>query len=190
MRQAKLLALMIILTLLTACSPAKNNNADKMAEIRMDFIAAERLELTVGITADYGNRVYDFRVKYTGNPQKGQIEILAPESIAGITAEVDISGITLIYDGARLETGRLLENDLSPVEAIPMLISGWQQSIIKLLSSEKLDSYDTLSMTTDITETTQAKTWFDANTLLPIRSEISENGKMVIQCEFENVIVE
>ena len=189
MRQAKLLALMIILTLLTACSPSITN-IDKMAEIRTDFIAAERLELTASLTADYGDRVYDFRVKYTGDSQKGKIEILAPESIAGITAEVDISGVTLVYDDARMETGRFINDGLSPVEAIPMLISGWQKGIIKLLSEERLDSYDTLSMTTDITEPAQAKTWFDKNTLIPIRSEISENGKMVIQCKFENVIVE
>ena len=189
MRQAKLLALMIILTLLTACSPSKNHT-DKMAEIRTDFIAAERLELTAEITADYGDRVYDFRVKYTGDSQKGRIEILAPESIAGITAETDISGITLVYDGARMETGRLSEGGLSPIEAIPTLISGWQRGIIKLLSGEKLDSYGTLSMTTGITETAQAKTWFDLGSLLPIMAEISESGKTVIRCEFENVIVE
>ena len=187
MRQAKLLALMIMLTLLTACSPTKNNT-DKMAEIRTDFIAAERIELTAAITADYGARVYDFRVKYTGSSQSGKIEILAPESIAGITAEVDISGITLSYDGARMETGRI--SGLSPAEAIPTLIACWQQGIVKLLAEETLDSIDTLSMESDITETVRVKTWFDANALLPLRAEISENGKTVIQCEFENVIVE
>lgn len=179
-----------IILLLSSCQGARSKGQELALDIRAGLLEADKLELTTTARADYGERVYDFTFKYAGNADKGEIEITAPESIAGLRAEVSVSGGTLRYDGAVLDTGALTKDGLSPAEVIPVLISQWQSGYISGCNFEKLGDTETLAVTTDITETVKQRTWFDVRTHLPIRAELSDNGKMVIACQFENVIIE
>ncbi len=179
-----------MLVLLSSCHGGKSKGQELALDIRASLIAAEKLEIGTVVRADYGERVYDFTFKYVGNADKGEIEITAPESIAGLTAEVSVSGGTLKYDGAVLDTGAVTKDGLSPAEALPVLISQWQRGYISGCNFETLGDTDTLAVTTDITETVKQRTWFDVKTHLPVRSELSDNGKMVIGCQFDNVIIE
>jgi hypothetical protein len=182
---------MITLILLLASCRASGKAADEMAlDIRTALLEAEKLEITAAVTADYGDRVYDFKMKFTGNADLGEIEILAPEAIAGLKAEVSISGGTLEYDGATLDTGALTGDGLSPAEAVPVLIAQWQNGFLSGCNFEKLDDTDALAVTSDVTDSVAQRTWFDTATQLPLRAELDENGKMVIKCDFENVIIE
>ncbi len=190
MRQVKPLAQMItliLILLLSSCQGSKNNGQALALDIRASLIAAGKLELTAAVRADYGNRVYDFTFNYTGNADKGELEITAPESIAGLKAVVSVSGGTLMYDGAVLDTGAVTKDGLSPAEAIPVLISQWQSGCISGCNYEKFGDIQALAVTTDITETVHQRTWFDVKTRLPIRAELSDNGKMVIACQFDHV---
>ncbi|MEL4106669.1 hypothetical protein AAFA46_07535 [Oscillospiraceae bacterium WX1] len=189
MKHVKTLARMILpILLLTSCS-AKNNGEALALKIRASLLETTALTLTAVITADYGDRVYDFTVQYTGGADKGDIDILAPQEIAGLKAHVSISGGTLEYDGAILDTGALTKNGLSPAEAVPLLLSQWQRGYISGCNYENLGDTKALAVTTDISETITQRTWFDVKTLLPLRSELNENGKMVLACVFENVTV-
>ena len=94
------------------------------------------------------------------------------------------------YDGAVLDTGAVTEDGLSPAEALPVLISQWQTGYISGCNFEKLGDSETLAVTTDITETVRQRSWFDAKSRLPVRSELTDGGKTVITCEFENVVIE
>ncbi len=179
-----------IFILLSSCKSAGHKGQELALDIRAGLLQAEKLELTTTVRADYGDRVYDFTFKYAGNAEKGRIEITAPESIAGLQAEVSVSGGTLQYDGAVLDLGAVTKEGLSPAEALPVLISQWQSGYISGCNFEKLDDINTLAVTTDITQTVCQRTWFDAKTHLPVRSELSDNGKMVIACAFENVVIE
>jgi hypothetical protein len=191
LRQVKALALMITMIMLLASCRVAGKAADEMAlDIRTALLEAEKLEITTNVKADYGDRVYDFKFKFTGNAEQGEIEILAPESIAGLKADVSISGGTLEFDGATLDTGALTGDGLSPAEAVPVLLSQWQTGFLSSCNFEKLAETDTLAVASDVTETVAQRTWFDVTTRLPVRAELSENGRMVIQCNFENVVIE
>jgi outer membrane lipoprotein-sorting protein len=191
LRQVTSLALMItLLFLLSSCRVADRRASQLASEIRTDYIKAQKLELTTDVKADYGDRVYDFTFKYTGDAEKGEILITAPESIAGLKATVSVKGGTLEYDGAVLDTGALTSDGLSPAEAIPLLLSQWQSGYITNTGFEKLGDTDTLSVTTDVSETITQRTWFDAKSRLPVRAELSDTGRMVLSCVFKNTVVE
>lgn len=192
MRQVKALALMITLScmIFSSCRGAGGKRQDLALQIRAGFLQAEKLALTAFITADYGDRVYDFTFSYSGNADEGEIEITSPESIAGVKAKVSVSGGTLEYDGAVLDTGAVTQDGLSPAEAIPVLISQWQTGYISGCNFEKLGDSEMLAVTTDITETVHQRSWFDVKTRLPVRSELTDGGKTVITCEFENIVIE
>ena len=48
----------------------------------------------------------------------------------------------------------------------------------------------TVALDTGVTESISQRTWFDEKTLLPVHSEIWQNGRAVIICDFENVRLE
>lgn len=191
---ARMITLMLIITtaslLISSCAGSRSKGQQLALDIRADLISAEQLSLTASVTADYGDRVYDFTFTYTGSADKGIIEITSPDSIAGLKAEVSVSGGTLEYDGAVVDTGAVTKDGLSPADSLPVLISQWQSGYISGCNYEKLGDVSTLAVTTDITETVRQRTWFDVETHLPVRSELSDSGKMVIACLFEHVVIE
>ena len=82
----------ILLFLLTACSGKAGGAEERTLEMRADFLSATKLSMTVDVTADYGERVYEYKISYTGDAATGEIEIKAPEEIAGLRAQVSVSG--------------------------------------------------------------------------------------------------
>ena len=177
--------------ILASCAGGDGQSVqERVQEIRADILEAQRLVINAQVTADYGDRVYEFTVRYTGGAYAGEISILAPAQIAGVTAEVTPDGATLVFDGVRLDTGPLTNGGLTPAGAIPLLISEWQGGHIDFVGAERFGDTDTLTFETSVDESVSQRTWFDSRTLLPIRSEIRYNGRMVILCVFSNVIIE
>ena len=186
MRQIFLLALTIALVFsLCACGDA--GKANKISE---EFEDAQKIVLTAFVRADYGEKVFDFKLTCTKTPDETAVEIKAPEEIAGVYAVCTEEGYKVSFDGTVMTTGAVTRNGLSPVEALPCLISCWQDGYYIAALKETYKDTQTLVLDSRITDTVYQKTWFDEKTLLPVKSEIMQSGKTVITCEFENVIVE
>lgn len=188
MRQVKLLALMTALSL-TLCSCSAGKTAEKKAmEIQQEYAAWESLAITADVTADYGDRVYEFKLRYTGNNTDGVVEVMSPEEIAGLTATLSPESKSLCYDGAELSLGELTADGLSPMECLPLMIDQWSNGHIERVDSETIDGTDTLAVSFTVSEDEYLITWFEADTNLPVRAEIYYDGSMVICCEFENIV--
>ncbi len=193
MRQVKTLALMItLISLLTLCScrASKNSGEELALDIRTMLLGADQYDITARVKADYGERVYEFTFRYTGNAQEGTLEIIEPKALAGLKAKVSVSGGTLEFDGAVLDTGALTKDGLSPARCIPMLLSQWQSGYISGCNFEKLGESETLAVTTDISAGVSQRTWFHTQTLLPLKAELYEGGVMVLDCRFENIVID
>jgi hypothetical protein len=183
--------MMTLISLITLCACSPKTRGEELAlDIRTMMLEADSLDLTTQVTADYGERVFEFTFRYTGGAQDGTLEITQPEAIAGLKATVSVSGGTLEFDGAMLDTGAVTSDGLSPAQCIPVLISQWQSGYISGCNFEKLNDFETLAVTTDITQTVTQRTWFDKKTHLPIKSELYDGGMMVIDCLFENIVIE
>ncbi|MDR0445936.1 MAG: hypothetical protein LBH17_02720 [Oscillospiraceae bacterium] len=183
---ALVFALAFIIALsLTSCS-ASRRAEEKMLELRTALLASEKLTAIARIRADYGERAFEFKIKFTGDADGGELEILEPESVAGIRARVTGSGAELIFDGAALDTGPLGDG-LSPVGIIPLLISEWKTGFVDTLTPERLDGRAVLAMTSSLTEKAAQTTWFDEATGLPVRAEAIADGRAALTIEFENV---
>ena len=188
MRQVKLLALMTALSL-TLCSCGVGQTAEEKAlELQEEYAAWDTLTITADVTADYGDRVYDFKLRYTGNDTEGTIEVLEPEAIAGLTATVSPDGSSLSFDGAELSLGELSSDGLSPMDCLPMMIEQWSKGFVDRAETDSINGTDTLAVTYTVSENEYLITWFEADTNLPVRAEIYFDGSMVICCEFENII--
>ena len=182
---------MIALILLFTGCASSGKDADALAlKIRAEYISAAKIETVVNITADYGEKVYPYKLRYTGSSSAGTIEVLEPDVIAGLKATVNVSGGTLHYDGADLDTGALSPDGLSPLTALPVMLNQWQSGFITNSILETYNGTGALTVTTALSDNETQKVWFDAKTHLPIRSEISLDGRLVIACVFEDTTIE
>ncbi|NLM83129.1 MAG: hypothetical protein GX189_00250 [Clostridiales bacterium] len=185
MKRAVALLLTIALLPLAASCRISGRSAQRLSQAIRDKIKnASTVTLSVNVRADYVDRVYDFSFSFTGGGEGGEITITAPESIAGLKAHLSKSGTRLEYDGAFLDTGPLTWDGLSPAEAVPLLLDQWREGYISNTSYEKLGDTDAFVIATEVSDSISQRTWFDRESLLPLRSELSENGRLVLTCEF------
>ena len=182
LRRSVLICLFALLSLfLTACS-REQPPEERALEIRERFLTSTQ-RFAAELTADYGDRVHHFTLRF--DSAASTLEVLAPEIIAGVLIEVSESGTVLHFEGAELNTGPLTEDGLSPLAALPVIVYEWKEGIITGAHYETFHGIRAVVMTTDISDTVRHMTWFNAETDIPIKAEILENGFAVITIAFE-----
>ena len=116
----------LLLTLALCGCGSGESGTDLALTLRTDFIAMEGCAGTMDVTADYGERVYEYTVEFSGNQTQGlDLVLTTPESVAGITAHVAQGQTALEFDGLVLETGPLNEVGLSPLDALPAFLTAF-----------------------------------------------------------------
>jgi len=175
--------LLVFIALFVQASCKSEENADEKAlEIRSGILASD-IEFSAYITADYGDRVYDFKLDYSSENSK--ITVVEPEIIAGVAVSISDSGTVLNYDGAELNTGALTDDGLTPIASIPTIVTEWHSGYISDSYFETLDQVKAIVIQTTVSDSVIHSTWFDRETGQPIKSEIASDGYVVIQCEYE-----
>jgi hypothetical protein len=184
----KLLALMLMisLTLLCGCS-GKGGAEDKAIEIRSKYLDCADFSLRAEMTADYGDRVYDYVVAYTGDGETGVLDIEKPLEVEGISVVYEDDGPRLMYAGAMLDTGPLWADGASPAKAFPMLIDAWRRGWISAAYSETVAGRNcvVLDICSGSDEERLVRTWFYEDTLEPAAAELFSDGVSVLRCTFE-----
>ena len=189
----RLCALMMTLPLLAGCGRGGNggNSADGLAlTIRTEYLAMTACSATAEITADYGQRVYEYTLSVSW--QKGGetvLTVVEPELIAGITARIRDGSAVLEYDGASLETGLLSGDGLSPMDAVPAMREYILTGYIAECDFEDTEEGRRLWLCCRAPEQspgtgTEAAFWFDVDSHALTRAEILSDGYTVIRCVF------
>lgn len=180
----------ILLSLLLPSCAAGGEDEELAKTIQDEFQNAQSVYFSSDIRADYGQRVFDFGVTYSGSAGKGTLTVTEPEIIAGVAVDISDGGATLEYDGAEVYTGEILPDGLSPVDAPPMLLKAWSEGLITETVSEDWEGSDCLAALFRIDERTDMRTWFDEKTSLPLHAEVYFDGYMVLSFNFFDVKVE
>ncbi len=199
MRKRVMCAQMITLCLLlTACGggSAGRGEEELALDIRTEYLGMTSCTAVVDVTADYGQRVYEFTLEL--NHQKAEETVLtvtAPEDIAGVTARIAGDTATLEYDGVSLETGALDTTGLSPVSAVPVLLNYVKTGFIAEVNREELGETACLRVSCRDPELqpgvgTEGTLWFDLETHALVQGEIAVDGTRVILCEFTQFSME
>ena len=161
---------MMTLALLTACGgTAAGDPAEELAlAVRGEYLAMERCAAEVEITADYGQRVYEFLLSAAVDGEETVLTLREPELAAGITARIGEEGGALEYDGLALDTG-----PLDGYMAECALERTGDSELLRVLCADPEAAPGTGRETT---------LWFDPETYALVQGEISVDGYRVIQC--------
>lgn len=193
MRKLLLCVPMMTLLLLPACAgQAGVSETEELAlAIRGEYLAMTTCAADAAVTADYGRRVYQYELTAAVDGEETVLTLSAPETVAGITARLTGEDSFLEYDGLSLETGPLNEDGLTPVSAIPALLSAARSGYITACTLEEGDASSLLRIDTGDPEGrpgagTETSLWFDSATHALVRGEIYIDGFRAILCEFSD----
>ena len=187
MRKCVVCVLMTTL-LLAGCGKAGVSEAEELAlTVRGEYLAMESCAARAAVTADYGQRVYQYEMAVSVNGEETTLTLSAPETVAGLTARLTGEENLLEFDGVSVETGPLDDDGLTPVSALPALLEAARSGYMTACALEedgallRIDCGDPEGTPGAGTETAL---WFDASTHALTRGEISVDGFRAILCEF------
>lgn len=185
----KVLLCVPMMTLLLAGCSLGTVKADPAEELAL-AVRGEYLELAAWsgeaeVSADYGQRVYQYQMTAAWDGEETVLTLTAPETVAGLTARLRGDEGVLEYDGLWLETGNLDDGGLSPATALPVLVEQARSGYITACALEdgvlRVDCGDPEGKPGQGRESVL---WFDGETYDLLRGEISVDGFRVISCEF------
>ncbi len=138
---------------------------------------------TADVQADYGDRVYGFTMACRYEGGEAQMEILAPDAIAGISAKTSQGGTELRFDGAELDFGQLANGFVSPVATPWLLVQCWMEEYIAYAGADGdlerityLRGYHEEELAVD--------TWFRDS--IPVHAEVAQEGVRRLTVEIRN----
>lgn len=179
-----------LLFLLTGCASQQNQGEELALLIRGGYLASQSIEMGCIVTADYGERVYDFSFDSITEGETTTLTLTEPSELAGLIATIENqSGESkLSYEGVLVDTGTLSDDGLTPVTAVPAILEGLTAGYIQTI----LLGEDQLVLTCgdpDVPTGTGREIilTLDAVTGDLQRGEIFVDGFRVIDCEITNM---
>lgn len=185
MRRLKLAALMMVLVLLSACGGDKSRG--ELEALRQRIEVSQSVEMTAHVMADMGETAEEYTLSLAWSAEESVVAVLEPELIRGVRAHIGADGDSVEYEGAILAVGRLSENGLSPVTALPELIAAIRTAHAETFWTEG----ENYAMTLVPDDEMRITLWMDAQGI-PVAAEfISElDGKVLLRCEISEFIIQ
>ena len=113
---------LLILLLLCGCS-AVSHPEDKAAAVKAAYESAANIELVTDIASNLDEETMSYRIGYAYHKQdNAQMTVLAPESIAGIQAEITGEDFLFTYERTELETAMPDRKGLTPADMTTYLL--------------------------------------------------------------------
>lgn len=180
MRKALLFAPMLML-LLIACSAGEEENV--VTVLQQQYAAVEAATMEAEVVCHYGDEVRTYTLLCAYTPETSTVTVLSPENLAGISAQVNNGTLTLRYDDISLDAGTYSAAAVSPVVALPKLMEAAAWGYPAQQSEETLGERLCIRLGCDLSDEpgTMYTIWFDKETLLPLRSEISADGALLFE---------
>ena len=180
MRRLIVPVLMISL-LLTGCDSGAVQR--KLKEQREKFAAAENISFVAELTANPGKEVFQCTVACAAAGGELTVELLSPESVAGIRARIADGQTTLEYENISLGVGTAGQDGITPVSAAPLLISALRSGFLQRCWIERDADGELLAEEVYITDAAELTVWYRSEELTPVRCEFVQEDKVILRCD-------
>lgn len=177
----RLFAALCCIVILSGCS-LSSSGIDRAMSIRQKLLSSNGCSFDAVITADYGDQIHTFTMNCQAD-QNGNIrfEVTKPDTISGITGQIDREGGKLTFDDKVLAFELLADGQVTPISApwlfVRTLRSGYLSACGEAGDGLRIqidDSYADDALQLDI--------WTDANDQ-PIRCEILWQGRRILSLD-------
>ena len=119
---------------------------------------------------------------------ESSVEILAPETLAGVKAVLTDREWHLEYEDLCLDMGTLSRQEISPAESLPRLMGALREGWLLEENEEAWNDVPCLRLTVDQTGENGGKIlstlWLKQEDGKPLRGEIAVDGEIILTAEF------
>lgn len=174
MKRLYLPLLLCLALMLSGCG--KNTAAERFGEFTEELAVKEQISFTAQLRCEYEDRSVDFELKYQEDGEGLSVTVVSPELVRGITARAKSGETSLEYDGLILDTGPLDAFGLSPMTALPTLISALRDGYVDSVWEEK-GEYAALLVPSD---NMNVQINLDKYTMRPVYAELVSDGRVSV----------
>ena len=118
------------------------------------------------------------------------VEVLSPETIAGVRAVITDTNWQLEYQGECLNAGTLSDQEISPAACLPRLMSALRDGWLLEENEEEWDGVPCRRITVDQSGLQDGKIlstiWLRLEGGAPLRGEIAVDGEIILTADFTN----
>lgn len=172
---------MMLLFLLCACGRKETDPLQAPMDFRGTLLAQGGCHFVAEACAETGDRAWELTLDCVLDAEgSGTVTVLAPETIAGVTARIEGTDGSLSYDTLVLGLGTLSDSELAPAAAPGRLVRAWARDWISSAGAEDgslLVCYGGQAM--------EVRTRFGADGT-PVQAELLQNGKTCFTAELQN----
>lgn len=166
----------LMLSLLCACG-GHSEGTDTEFQNWANTVQSVGCAATVTMTQNEETAEFELNCEYTED--ESSVNILAPESLTGISASRKDSETQLEYDGLILSLGEL--GGVTPASALPVLIDTIRSGHVQLCYTEYSDDVELLVAQIIAAEDLTAHVWLHRETMTPLRAEFESDGVVGIK---------
>jgi len=184
MRRTVLFVLMISLLLLSACAGAEGWE-ERLQRERETWQRAQRLDFVAELRADLGESVFCCTLEGSRSPGELNLCFLEPEMAKGIRLRQTAEDTQLLYEGLALSVGALAGSELSPAEALPLLLEALLRGHLTELYQEKNEENTIVCVQMYVDDGIYALFRFDES-LKPLQGELVSGERTVATVYFQS----
>lgn len=150
MRKGPCVPMMALCLLLMGCGAGEGSGAEALLRPYREM-AGCAMTAEVRLSGEDGT-VGDFTLRCEYDPEGvTTVEVLAPETAAGVTAELDGEALSLRYQDLCLGAGTVSGEKLSPMECLPELMAALREGWLLAESREEVEGEPCLRLELDRT---------------------------------------
>ena len=185
MRKWLCVPMMTLCVLLAGCGAGEN--AAGKTDLRQVYQTMEGCVMEAVITGGAEEvTVFTLRCEYSPGAASN-VEILAPETAAGIRAVVNGSDLSVMYEDLCLPAGSIGGEKISPAVCLPRMMDILREGWLLEEGSETLGEVLCRRLCLDGSESgrdVEAALWLRETDGIPLRGEIFADGEIILTAEF------
>lgn len=190
MRHWKCVPMMTLLLLLLAACGGGEEGETAAADLRDRYHDCAGCTMEAGVSCDQEGLAWEavLRCEYVPGGES-VVEVLSPETIAGVKAVLSEPDWRLEYQGDSLNAGTLGgEEGISPAACLPRLMSALRDGWLLEENEEEWNGVPCLRVTVDQTGIKDGKilttVWLRQDDGTPLRGEIAVDGEIILTADF------
>ena len=188
MRRGVCVPMIVLCLLLTACG-GTGSGAEGAAEVRAQYRRMAGCTMEAQVTCAQEDRIWEAELRCTYVPEDAaEVEVLEPETIAGVRAALSDGEVQLVYEDQCLNAGTLSSQKISPMACLPQVVAALRDGWLLEENREEWEGTPCLRLTLDQTGAQDGKiltsVWLREEDCKPVRAEIAVDGKIILTAEF------